>query len=99
MLAPIVAVRAGDVAFGAVDIDECDWLVTGRIIAHGGLPYVDFVEKKPILSFLFYAPVALTGGHPWIVQVLAIAWVFATCLVVARAAREWIGREEAGWVA
>ncbi len=96
---PIVAVRAAGVVYGAVDIDECDWLITGRIIAGGGVPYVDFVEKKPILSFLFYAPVALTGGRPWLVQLLAMAWVFATCLVVARTAREWTGREEAGWAA
>ncbi len=103
LLVPIVAVRAAGLVFGALDIDECDFLVAGRMMAGGDLPYVGFVEKKPLLSFLFYAPVALTGFHFWLMQLLAIAWVFGTCLLVAQAAREHAGGgpagEEAGWVA
>ncbi len=67
-------------------------------MAAGEVPYVAFVEKKPLLSFLFYAPVALTGFHPWLVQLLAMGWVFGTCLLVAQAARELHGTASAGWL-
>lgn len=99
LLVPIAVMRAAGPAFGAVNIDECDWLVAGRMMAAGAVPYIGFTVQKPLLSFLFYAPVALTGFHLWLMQLIAAGWIFGICLVVARAAREWTGRDEAGWAA
>jgi Dolichyl-phosphate-mannose-protein mannosyltransferase len=96
---PIVVVRASGLVFGAMDIDECDYLVAARMIAAGELPYVGLLEKKPLLSFAFYAPSGLFGFHLWPMQLAAMAWILGTCLVVAKAAREWTGREEAAWAA
>jgi hypothetical protein len=98
-LLPIVAVRAAGFVFGAVNLDECDFLVTGRMLIDGAVPYVGFVEKKPPLAYLFYAPAAWSDLRMWPMQLLAIGWVFATCFVVARVAREWTGREDGGLVA
>ncbi len=93
---PIVAVRAAGLAFGALNIDECDFLVGGAML-RDGLPYVSFVDNKPPLAYLFFAPASVLGLRLWPMQLLAMAWVFATSLVVGRAAREWLGREDAAW--
>ncbi len=97
LLLPIVAVRAAGFAWKAFDIDETDFMVCARMLAEGAVPYVGFVEKKPILSYLFYAPAGALGFDLWPAQLLAMAWVLATSLVVGRAAREWTGSDEARW--
>jgi len=94
---PIVAVRAAGLAWGALDIDETDFLLIARMMLAGEIPYVGTVDIKPVLVYLFYAPSALSGFHMWPMQILAMGWVFATSLVVGKAAREWTGRAEAAW--
>lgn len=96
LLLAIVVLRAPGLLFGIVDIDESDLVVIGRILGEGGLPYVDFAEKKPLLLYLFYAPAALFGWQIWPMQVMAIGWCFATSLVVGRATRCFSGSIEAG---
>jgi hypothetical protein len=91
LLGAVVALRAVGLVFGPVDIDETDFHLFGRLLAHGGLPYVDIVEKKPIFTLLFYWPCALFGGHMWPVQVAAILWLYATCRILGKAARHWTG--------
>ena len=89
LLLALALLRLPGVLYGIVDIDESDWMVIGRALGEGWLPYVDIVETKPFLSYLFYAPAALFGFHLWPMQVLALGWVFALCLVVGRTARLW----------
>jgi hypothetical protein len=98
-LVPIVLVRTAGLVFGAVNIDECDFLLSGKHIAAGELPYIGFTLQKPLLAFFFYAPVALTGFHMWLMQLIGAGWIVATSLVVAKAARAWTGRDETGWAA
>lgn len=98
MLVPIALARSPGFLLGPLNIDECDLLIIGRQLGEGVLPYVGVVEKKPILGLLFYAPAALGGYRLWPMQLMAVAWVFCTCLVVGRAAREWTGREDVGRV-
>ncbi len=97
LLLPILAVRGAGFAWKALDIDETDFLVCARMMAEGAVPYVGFVEKKPILSYLFFAPAGALGFDLWPAQLLAVAWVLATSVVVGRAARRWLGGEEAEW--
>jgi 4-amino-4-deoxy-L-arabinose transferase-like glycosyltransferase len=95
----IVVLRAPGLVFGILDIDESDAVIIGRLMGEGALPYVDFVEKKPLLFYLFCTPAALFGFHIWPMQILAIGWCFATALVVGRTARRWSGSAETGAVA
>jgi hypothetical protein len=100
MLAPLALVKlAAVLRAGIVDIDEADWSVAGRMLGHGAWPYVGFVEKKPLLSFLFYLPAAAAGSRQWVMQLVALGWIFATAVVVGRAAREWTRNDDAGRVA
>src|SRR5205814_3195310 len=57
------------------------------------------VEKKPVLSFVFYLPAAVVGYRQWVMQLAALAWIFCTALVAGRAAREWTQSEDAGRLA
>jgi hypothetical protein len=93
---PLFLARLPAFAFGVLDIDESDWSIAGRMLGHGALPYVGFVEKKPLLSFLFYLPTAVFGYRQWVMQIVALAWIFCTALVAGRAAREWTRNEDAG---
>jgi 4-amino-4-deoxy-L-arabinose transferase-like glycosyltransferase len=45
-----------------LNIDESDFAVQTSVWLNGGVPYVDFVEKKPILIYLFYAASFIIGG-------------------------------------
>jgi hypothetical protein len=99
VLVPLLLVKLSSFVFGVLDIDEADWSIAGRLLGHGALPYVGFVEKKPVLSFVFYLPAAVFGYRQWIMQLVALAWIFCTALVVGRAAREWTQNEDAGRVA
>jgi hypothetical protein len=99
LLGLLAVVRAPGFAFGPVDVDETDFLLVGRLLRAGAIPYVDVVEKKPPLSYLFYSPAALFGFHLWPVQLLALVWLWATCVVVGRAARRLSGRDDVGLVA
>lgn len=96
LLLPLLISKLPGFAFGVLDIDESDWSIAGRLFGHGALPYVGFVEKKPILSFLFYLPAAVAGYHQWVMHVVALVWVFCTALIVGRAARAWTRSEDAG---
>jgi len=96
LLAPLLLVKLSAFAFGILDIDESDWSIAGRLLGHGSLPYVGFVEKKPLLSFVFYLPAAIAGYHQWVMQLVALAWIFATAVVAGRAAREWTQDEDVG---
>src|SRR5438128_5570649 len=96
LLVPLALAKLSAVAFGILDIDESDWSIAGRLLGQGALPYVGFVEKKPILSFVFYLPAAIAGYRQWVMQLVALAWIFATALLAGRAAKEWTRDDDAG---
>jgi 4-amino-4-deoxy-L-arabinose transferase-like glycosyltransferase len=99
LFVPLLVSRLPAFAFGVLDIDESDWTIAGRLLGHGALPYVGFVEKKPLLSFLFYLPAAAFGYRQWVMHIVAVAWIFCTALLAGRAVREWTRSEDAGRVA
>lgn len=95
VLTTAVAVRA--VTFGdpVVAVDEQFYWVTAQRLLHGALPFVDVWDRKPIGLFLLYAPAAALG-LPWGIlayQLMALACVVATALLIARIA------DRAGWKA
>jgi hypothetical protein len=83
LLLLVVALRAAGLYFGVTDNDETDFLVIAKVMQHGGLPYVDVFDHKPPLLYALYLP---STWQMWPMQLLAIAWVTATALVLGRAA-------------
>lgn len=93
----VVVTRLPGFAFGVLNIDESDFVLIGRRIVEGALPYVDIVDHKPPLTYLTYAFGGLFGPASMApMRVLSIAWILGTLLLVERAAREWTGDELAG---
>lgn len=73
-----------------LNIDEADFAVQTAVWLNGGTPYLDFVEKKPILIYLFYAASFIIGGlwNMKAVHILFALIVAVTGVVLMRAARE-----------
>ena len=93
LLVAAVAVRA--VAFGnpVVHVDEEFYFVTAQRMLHGALPFVDIWDRKPIGLFLIYLPAAALGVPLgiWAYQMMALASVVCTALLIVKLA------ERAGW--
>jgi hypothetical protein len=53
--------------------DEQFYLLTGKAMLHGELPYVDIWDRKPIGLFLIYAGIAALGGDNVLLYHLAAA--------------------------
>lgn len=72
----------------AID-DEAVYAVVANEIVHGGLPYVNAIERKPPLLFWTYAAVfELFGpGNVRALHLAAFAWLLATMAVVYALAR------------
>ncbi|MCA9580905.1 MAG: glycosyltransferase family 39 protein [Myxococcales bacterium] len=70
---------------GYID-DEGIYGVVAREIFHGGLPYVDAIERKPPLLFYVYAwTFHLAGGVNWLaLHIVAFLWVLATMAGIHR---------------
>src|SRR5262245_13962085 len=89
LIALAAVLRSASLAYEVMDIDEAHWTLTGRLVADGGLPYVDFVDRKPPLLFYLYAVlVAASGGNLIAIHLWMIVWVAATASVVRRLLRE-----------
>ena len=93
LLIAAIAVRA--VAFGnpVTHVDEEFYFVTAQDMLHGAIPFVDVWDRKPIGLFLLYVPAAMFGvpAGIWVYQLMALACVVGTALLIARLA------ERAGW--
>ncbi|MCU1282165.1 MAG: hypothetical protein JWM53_5711 [bacterium] len=96
LLAIVLLLRAVGFVFGVVDNDETDFLLVGRIMSTGGLPYVDAFDHKPPLLYLLFLPSAWITWQVWPMQIVAVLFVTATCLVLGRAAMLWSGSSTAG---
>jgi 4-amino-4-deoxy-L-arabinose transferase-like glycosyltransferase len=99
ILCALAVIRIPTYLLGVMDIDETDFLVAARMMAKGAIPYVDVVEKKPVLAYLFYWPTTWFGFHLWPMQLLSLGWIFATCWILGRAAERWTRRPLTGVVA
>jgi 4-amino-4-deoxy-L-arabinose transferase-like glycosyltransferase len=93
LLLAAIAVRA--VAFGnpVVHVDEEFYFYTAQRMLDGALPFVDIWDRKPIGLFLIYLPAAVFGPvlGLWLYQLMALASVVLTALLIVRLA------EHAGW--
>jgi hypothetical protein len=99
LLLAVIALRAPGLAFGVLNIDETDFLLMARKLAAGGIPYLDAVEIKPLLSYVAYLPSALAGFQLWPMRVVGVGWTLATLWVLKEAAWRWTGQRDVGWAA
>ncbi len=81
--------------FRILGIDDSDFTVIARAIAHGAMPYRDVVDIKPPLAFLLYLPNAISNAL-WPVQLEGALFVVATALCLGLFARRAWESEEAG---
>lgn len=100
ILAFAIAVRALTFGNPVVHVDEEFYFVTARMMLDGAVPFVDVWDRKPIGLFLLYLPAAAFGVPMgiWVYQMMALASVVATALVMLRLARH-AGWERGGLVA
>jgi hypothetical protein len=99
LLVPIALLRVSVLIWGVANVDETTFFVFARMLREGALPYVDVVDNKPILAYLAFAPGGVTGWHLWPLHLLAMAWIFGTAVLLARAVELWTGDRAAGWTA
>jgi hypothetical protein len=99
LLIGAILLRAPGIFLGILNIDETDFFIIGRRVAEGAIPYVDIVDIKPPLAYLAYLPAGIGGFSLVPMQLIGIAWLFSTCLVIRRAAQLWTGRGDVGWAA
>ncbi|MCE7798741.1 glycosyltransferase family 39 protein [Sphingobium sufflavum] len=78
-----------------LNIDEQFYLLTGTRMLHGALPYIDIWDRKPIGLFLIYAFAGLFEDGIWAYQLLALAALGATGLLLYRMARRYADRPSA----
>ncbi len=99
LLLAVTILRAPGFFAGILNIDETDFFIIGRRVAEGAIPYVNIVDIKPPLAYLAYLPAGIGGFSLIPMQLIGVAWLFVTCLVIRRAAQMWTGREDVGWAA
>jgi len=85
----IVAVlsRAHTIGNPVIQIDDQWYLLVGRRLLDGAIPFVDIFDRKPIGLFLLYAAIRSLGGTgvvPYQLAALVSAWL--TSLIVYRMA-------------
>lgn len=87
-LAVALALRGATLGFPVIHIDEQFYLLVGDRMLHGAIPYVDIWDRKPIGLFLLFAAMRSLGGDGILqYQLVALASVVATALVIYRIAR------------
>jgi 4-amino-4-deoxy-L-arabinose transferase-like glycosyltransferase len=96
----VVLVRLQTLWIETYSPDESNYAGGALVMLDGGVPYVDFVEKKPPLTYYFvYASFALFGPRMGAVHALTIVWVFLTALVLYRVVRFGFPRKHAALAA
>lgn len=88
-LAVGLLIRGATLGFPVIHIDEQFYLLVGDRMLHGAVPFVDIWDRKPIGLFILYAAIRLLGGDGILqYQLVALACVAGTSLVIYRMARE-----------
>ncbi|RVU03540.1 hypothetical protein EOE18_15595 [Novosphingobium umbonatum] len=91
-------VRGGTLGFPVIHIDEQFYLLVGDRMLHGAVPFVDIWDRKPVGLFILFAAMRLLGGEGILqYQLVALACVAGTSLVIYRIAREIAPRAGAWW--
>lgn len=73
--------------------DEEFYLLVGRHILHGAIPFVDIWDRKPVGLFLLYAGMKALGGTGVLAyQIVGTGFVVATAAVIGRIALYVTGR-------
>lgn len=63
--------------------DEANYAGHAQMLLEGGIPYVDFVEKKPPLIYLFYGIIFyLFGPSLEAVHLVTAGWIFLCALTI-----------------
>jgi 4-amino-4-deoxy-L-arabinose transferase-like glycosyltransferase len=79
-----------------IHYNEAIFVVFGRAILEGGLPYRDLVDLKPPLIYYFYALIqGLTGDGFMVTRVLIYLSLGLTSVLVDLTAREFYSRQQA----
>ncbi|MFN8637962.1 MAG: glycosyltransferase family 39 protein [Dehalococcoidia bacterium] len=91
---PLVALLVAWPQYGApIQYNESMFVVFGREILAGGLPYRDVFDQKPPLIYYVYAGMqALTGDGFFVTRVAIILATGVTASLVTLVAREFYGR-------
>ena len=94
LLAVAIVTRAAVFGNAAYSGDDQYYLLVGKAIDHGQLPYVDIWDRKPIGLFMIYAAIARLGGSG-VEQYQLVAGLFAvaTAWVVTRLASRIANRQ------
>lgn len=88
-LAVGLVLRGATLGFPVIHIDEQFYLLVGDRMLHGAVPFVDIWDRKPVGLFLLFAAIRLMGGDGILqYQLVALACVAGTSLVIYRMARE-----------
>ena len=87
LLLVALAIRAWDFGNPVIEPDQQYYLLVGDRLLHGGVPYIDIWDRKPIGLFLLFAAIRTLPGDGIIAyQLVATGFAWATALVVRRAA-------------
>lgn len=87
MLAAALVLRLPQLGNPVEHLDDQFYLMTGRAMLEGELPYVDIWDRKPLGLFLIYAAIGLLGGGGVVqYQLVAALFAAATAFVVSRIA-------------
>ncbi len=94
------ALRLPYVGDAHIHVDESFYLLFAERWAHGAMPYVDIWDRKPIGLFIIYRAAMLLGGGNIVgaiiaYQLIALAAVAATALLLARMTRALAGDQAA----
>lgn len=97
-LAVGLVLRGATLGYPVIHIDEQFYLLVGDRMLHGAVPFVDIWDRKPIGLFLLFAAIRLLGGDGILqYQLVALACVAGTSLVIYRTAREIASPMGAWW--
>lgn len=106
LFAFLCVTRLPRILFGPVNIDETDFLTVGASLVDGSLKHIEVLPSGIPLSYLYFnlevlatllSPAWLDPGQ--LSVLLAIPWIFLTCIVLGAAASRWIGNPFAGLLA
>lgn len=79
----VFAIRAPSFVFEISGIDETDFFLMGSSVVSDGIPYVDFVEKKPPAIYWAYATfIQLGASDLYGIHLFTAIWVVLGCGVV-----------------
>ena len=88
LLLAVIALRLPDLGNPLVDLDEQMYLLVGRRMWDGAIPYVDIWDRKPIGLFLLYAATQLLPVDPIVAyQLVASAAAVGTAGLIAHLVR------------